>query len=59
MNSEKEVEKESNVIVYTKPPGRFYINSLIGNYIPDWAIVFKEGIDTKHIYFVAETKGSL
>lgn len=26
-------------------------------YNPDWAIVFKEGADIKHVYFVAETKG--
>jgi type III restriction enzyme len=30
----------------------------VGNYSPDWAIAFHEGT-VKHIYFVAETKGSL
>lgn len=30
----------------------------MGHYNPDWAIVFHEG-SVKHIYFVAETKGSL
>ena len=30
----------------------------MGKYNPDWAIALKEG-DVKHIYFVAETKGSL
>lgn len=29
----------------------------MGHYNPDWAIVFKEGADVKHVYFVAETKG--
>jgi type III restriction enzyme len=30
----------------------------VGKYNPDWAIAFKEGA-VKHIYFVAETKGSM
>lgn len=30
----------------------------MGNYTPDWAIAFEEG-SVKHIYFIAETKGSL
>ena len=37
----------------------FALNTPVGHYNPDWAIVFKEGADIKHIYFVAETKGSL
>jgi len=30
----------------------------VGNYSPAWAIAFQEGT-VKHIYFVAETKGSI
>jgi type III restriction enzyme len=30
----------------------------VGLYNPDWAIAFYEGT-VKHIYFVAETKGSM
>ena len=59
MNFAKDLEKKSYVVVYTKLPGGFYINTPVGHYNPDWAIVFKEGTDIKHIYFVAETKGSL
>ncbi len=59
MNFAKDLEQESDVMVYTKLPGGFYINTPVGHYNPDWAIVFKEGTDIKHIYFVAETKGSL
>ena len=29
-----------------------------GHYSPDWAIVFHEG-KVKHIYFIAETKGTM
>ena len=30
---------------------------LLGNYNPDWAIVFKDSEDVKTVYFIAETKG--
>ena len=36
----------------------FYIPTPVGNYSPDWAIAFKDGT-VKHIYLVAETKGTL
>ncbi len=57
MDFAQDLEKQSEVAVYTKLPGGFYINTPAGHYNPDWAIVFKEGADMKHIYFVAETKG--
>ena len=57
MNFAKDLEQENDVAVYTKLPSGFYINTPVGHYNPDWAIVFKEGTDVKHIYFVAETKG--
>lgn len=46
------------VEVYVKLPKGFYINTPVGKYNPDWAIVFYEG-KVKHIYFVAETKGNM
>ena len=52
------LEKEADVEVYTKLPRGFYINTPLGHYNPDWAIVFREG-SVNHVYFVAETKGSL
>lgn len=54
----EELEQEDQVEVYTKLPRGFYINTPVGKYNPDWAIVFREGT-VKHIYFVAETKGSM
>ena len=57
MDFAKNLEKQNEVAVYTKLPGGFYINTPAGHYNPDWAIVFREGSDIKHIYFVAETKG--
>ena len=47
-----------DVAVYVKLPNGFYINTPVGHYNPDWAISFKKGT-VKHIYFVAETKGSM
>ena len=46
------------MVVYAKLPRGFSIPTPVGNYNPDWAISFKEGT-VKHIYFVAETKGSM
>ena len=57
MDFAQNLEVQNEVAVYTKLPGGFYINTPVGHYNPDWAIVFKEGPDIKHIYFVAETKG--
>jgi type III restriction enzyme len=54
----KELDKSTEVVVYAKLPKGFFIPTPVGNYNPDWAIVFKEG-KVKHIYFVAETKGSM
>ena len=48
----------TDVAVYVKLPDGFYISTPIGHYNPDWAIAFYEN-NIKHIYFVAETKGTL
>jgi type III restriction enzyme len=45
------------VVVYAKLPRGFLIPTPVGDYNPDWAVSFKEGT-VKHVYFVAETKGS-
>lgn len=51
------LEHEDDVVVYTKLPRGFYINTPMGKYNPDWAVAFREG-SVKHVYFVAETKGN-
>ena len=53
-----ELDTNTNVAVYVKLPDGFYIATPVGHYNPDWAIAFYEG-SVKHIYFVAETKGSI
>ena len=53
-----ELDTSTEVIVYAKLPRGFLIPTPVGDYNPDWAISFKEG-SVKHIYFVAETKGTM
>lgn len=53
-----DLDTNTNVAVYVKLPDGFYISTPVGHYNPDWAIAFYEG-SVKHIYFVAETKGSM
>ena len=61
MGTEKDfaesLEHEDDVVVYTKLPRGFYINTPMGKYNPDWAVAFREG-SVKHVYFIAETKGT-
>ena len=59
MNFAEALENQDIVQVYTKLPRGFYINTPMGHYNPDWAVVFKEDSGVKHIYFIAETKGSI
>lgn len=56
----EKLEQAQDVVVYVKlPKGKgFYISTPVGNYTPDWAIAFNQN-HVKHIYFVAETKGSM
>lgn len=64
--AEKSVERKfaesldgaEEVCVYAKLPRGFSIPTPVGNYSPDWAIAFNEGT-VKHIFFVAETKGTM
>ena len=54
----EKLDTASEVVVYAKLPRGFLIPTPVGDYNPDWAIAFKEG-HVKHIYFVAETKGTM
>jgi type III restriction enzyme len=49
----KDCESSEQIEFYFKLPYWFEIKTPIGQYRPDWAVVFK---DEKKIYFVAETK---
>ena len=54
----RNLDVSREVSVYAKLPGGFFIPTPVGNYNPDWAIVFEED-KVKHVYFIAETKGSM
>ena len=54
----KSLDGSQNVFIYAKLPRGFSIPTPVGHYSPDWAIVFHEGT-VRHIYFVAETKGTM
>ena len=52
------LDEANEVVVYAKLPRSFQIPTPVGNYAPDWAIAIQRD-DMKHIFFIAETKGSL
>ena len=54
----EDLDAAEEVCVYAKLPRAFHIPTPMGNYSPDWAIAFYEG-KVKHIFFIAETKGTM
>jgi type III restriction enzyme len=54
----EELDTSHEVVVYAKLPRGFLIPTPVGDYNPDWAISFSAG-SVRHIYFIAETKGSM
>lgn len=57
----QELEKNENIVVYTKLPDWFKIATPLGNYNPDWAILVKSNLmkNEEKLYFIVETKGSI
>jgi len=55
----EDLDKAEEVCVYAKLPRSFYIPTPVGNYAPDWAIAFNDNMGVKHVFFIAETKGSM
>lgn len=53
----KALEARDDVPLFVKLPGWFKIDTPLGGYNPDWAIVREVG-DGKHLYLVRETKGT-
>lgn len=53
-----DMDEANEVVVYAKLPRSFQIPTPVGSYAPDWAIAMQhDGV--KHIFFIAETKGSM
>lgn len=55
----EDLDGGEEVCVYAKLPRSFHIPTPVGNYAPDWAIAFNDNSGVKHIFFIAETKGSM
>lgn len=56
----EKLDVSDEVVVYSKLPRGFFIPTPVGDYNPDWAIAFRDDKTMiKHVYFVAETKGSM
>ncbi len=55
----EDLDNAEEVCVYAKLPRGFHIPTPVGNYSPDWAIAFNDGFGIKHIFFIAETKGTM
>jgi type III restriction enzyme len=54
----KGLEENEAVKLYTKLPGWFKIETPLGNYNPDWAVLVEQA-GAERLYFVVETKSSL
>ena len=52
------LEQNEDVKLYTKLPGWFKIDTPLGTYNPDWAVLIDKDGEEK-LYFVVETKSSL
>ncbi|MFM2385820.1 MAG: hypothetical protein RL660_577, partial [Bacteroidota bacterium] len=53
----QEFEKSENISVYSKLPSWFTIDTPLGTYNPDWAVLWKDA-DEEKLFFVVESKGS-
>jgi type III restriction enzyme len=54
----KEFERNENIKVYVKLPSWFKIDTPLGTYNPDWAVLFEKDNEEK-LFFVVESKGTL
>ena len=55
----EDLDKADEVCVYARLPRSFQIPTPVGDYEPDWAIAFNDNMGVRHIFFIAETKGSM
>ncbi|OCH02947.1 type III restriction-modification system endonuclease [Aliivibrio fischeri] len=53
------LESQDEVKLYAKLPPWFKIDTPLGSYNPDWAVLIDNDDDTEQLYFVVETKSSI
>ena len=54
----RKFESNKNVKVYAKLPSWFKVETPLGNYNPDWAVLIEKDGEEK-LFFVIETKGNV
>ncbi len=54
----KQLEMNSGIKLFAKLPSWFVIPTPLGNYNPDWAMLYEDD-ETDSLYLVVETKGSM
>jgi type III restriction enzyme len=52
------LEHDERVRFFTKLPRRFRVRTPVGDYAPDWAVVYDDGA-TERLYLIRETKDTL
>ena len=55
----EQMDDAEEVCVYARLPRTFQIPTPVGEYAPDWAVAFNDNMGVKHLFFIAETKGSM
>lgn len=58
VNLAQEFEQSENISLFTKLPSWFTVPTPLGNYNPDWAILYNKG-NGEQLYFVTESKGTI
>lgn len=54
----KEFERNTNIKTYAKLPSWFRIDTPLGSYNPDWAVLFEKD-NEERLFFVVESKGTM
>lgn len=57
-NLAKQFEDSENIKLYTKLPSWFTVPTPLGEYNPDWAVLYSKA-DGEKLYFITESKGSV
>ena len=55
----EQMDDAKEVCVYARLPRTFQIPTPVGEYAPDWAVAFYDNMGVKHLFFIADTKGSM
>ena len=54
----RKMDSREDIVVFVKLPKWFKVDTPVGTYNPDWAIVKRDQVGEKKLYLVRETKGT-